>query len=67
MKLKQFIILGSDDCDYINIFNLEGTQLLKECSVEKYLKTKKPINGIIKSWYMEVENWDYPVMNIVIE
>ena len=67
MKVKQFINMASCEYDCINIFNSKDEQLLKECSVEKYLKTKKPINGNMISWYMEVENWDYPVMNIVIE
>lgn len=35
-------------------------------SIENYLNDKKSINGIVKEWFMYVENWDYPVMSIEI-
>lgn len=67
MKVKQFVKMASCEYDCINIFNSKNEQLLKECDIKDYLNSKKSINGNMISWYLEVENWDYPVMNIIIE
>jgi|GEM_PF-6314923 len=63
MKIKQFLKMG-DDFDTIEI--IKDKQVLYNGSIENYLKSKKTINGTIKSWSMYVVNWDYPVLQIVI-
>lgn len=67
MKLKAFLKMASCDseCDYIEIYKNE--QKLYLGSVINFLSNKKNKDGTIKSWYMYVENWDYPVLQITLK
>lgn len=72
MKVKDFLRMGEGE-ESIEIFKVYGeTKPFKVESIYKgditdYFKQKKPQNGTIKSWYNDVENWDYSIMHIEIE
>ena len=65
MKLKRFLIMSECKWDYIEI--KKDNERIYLGSIDNYLVNKKSINGTIKEWSMYVENWDYPVMLIIIE
>lgn len=63
MKIKQFLQMG-DICDNVEI--IKDKQTLYSGTIEDYLKLKKSVNGVIDKWSMYVENWDYPIIQIII-
>jgi hypothetical protein len=65
MKLKRFLNMTECKDDYIEI--KKGDEKIYIGTINDYLKNKKSINSNIIEWFMYVENWDYPVMVIIIE
>lgn len=67
MKLKAFLKMSDDKNDYIEIYKNKYREKLYYGSTENFLNDKKNKDGIIESWYMYVENWDYPVLQITLK
>jgi hypothetical protein len=65
LKLKYLLNMTSCKDDYVEI--RRNDEIIYLGLIEDYLNNKKSIDGNVKNWFMYVENYDYPVLCIIIE